>query len=150
SGFETDDAGNGAFLITDLDNYSMPLIRYRNGDAGSLISEPCSCGRTLQRISPLLGRIADMLRSTDGAIVPGGIVSYVMRDTCFIREYCLTQEDFKRCRLQFVADDAGSEIPEVVDVLRRYLGDDMRIDTERVEKIPLTGAGKRNFTRCRI
>ena len=35
--------GEGQFLITDLDNYAMPIIRYANGDAGK-ISDHGECG----------------------------------------------------------------------------------------------------------
>jgi len=34
----------GEILVTDLDSYEMPLIRYRIGDRGILSSRRCSCG----------------------------------------------------------------------------------------------------------
>ena len=40
---------------------AQPLIRYRTGDIGSVTTEPCSCGRTLARITALRGRLDDML-----------------------------------------------------------------------------------------
>ena len=39
----------------------MPLLRYRTGDLGRLVEEPCACGRTMVRISGLRGRLDDML-----------------------------------------------------------------------------------------
>ncbi|MFQ5787623.1 MAG: phenylacetate--CoA ligase family protein, partial [Thermodesulfobacteriota bacterium] len=35
----------GMLLLTDLDNYRMPFIRYMVGDEGSLKDEICRCGR---------------------------------------------------------------------------------------------------------
>jgi phenylacetate-CoA ligase len=140
----------GAFVLTDLDNHYMPLIRYRNGDAGVLTDEPCPCGRTLKRISPLFGRVSDLLRATDGNLVYGGIVDYVLGKTKHIREFCLIQEEPVRCRLQYVMEQSDHEIPEVVANLRQFLGSDMDIITEPVETIPLTGSGKRRFTISRL
>ena len=140
----------GAFAITDLDNYYMPLIRYRNGDAGVLMEEKCECGRTLRRISPLYGRMSDLLRSTDGNMVYGGIVDYVLGKTKHIREYCLIQEDADFCRLQYVKEQSDDEIAEVLANLRQFLGSDMKIITEEVGKIPLTASGKRRFTMSRL
>jgi phenylacetate-CoA ligase len=37
------------------------MLRYRTGDVASLDPAPCACGRTLARISPVRGRIDDML-----------------------------------------------------------------------------------------
>ncbi len=39
----------------------MPLIRYWTGDITSLTSTPCSCGRTLVRMSLITGSADDML-----------------------------------------------------------------------------------------
>lgn len=136
----------GAFLITDLDNYYMPLIRYRNGDAGVLTGEPCPCGRTLKRIKVLYGRVVDLLRSTSGHLVPGCIVDLIAGETEHIREICLIQESQKECRLQYVAGRSNGEIAAVVEKLRFYLGSDMTVHLEPLERIPLTPAGKRRFT----
>jgi phenylacetate-CoA ligase len=143
-------ANGGAFVLTDLDNYYMPIIRYRNGDAGELTAEPCACGRTLKRIAHLHGRISDLLRCTDGTLVDGGVIDYVLGKTHHIREYCLIQESAQLCRLQYVADPTDHEIPTVVDQLRQFLGQDMHVITESVARIPLTKSGKRRFTMSRL
>jgi phenylacetate-CoA ligase len=143
-------AQGGAFVLTDLDNYYMPILRYRNGDAGELTDEPCGCGRTLKRIAHLHGRISDLLRSTDGHLVDGGIVDYVLGKTKHIREFCLIQEQPALCRLQYVMDETAAEIPQVVDDLQQFLGKDMTIVPEAVAAIPLTVSGKRRFTMSRL
>jgi len=48
-------------VFTTLTMEAMPLIRYRTGDFGRLIEEPCSCGRTTVRLTGLRGRLDDML-----------------------------------------------------------------------------------------
>ncbi len=51
----------GALVITTLTKEAMPLLRYDTRDICSLSYEPCSCGRTLVRMSQIVGRSDDML-----------------------------------------------------------------------------------------
>ncbi len=50
----------GILAVTSLVNRAMPLIRYRLGDLGSLISGACACGRTTPRIR-VEGRVQEAL-----------------------------------------------------------------------------------------
>lgn len=49
----------GSLLITTLDRFLMPIIRYEIGDRARWVTEPCACGRTLPRFE-LLGRNDDL------------------------------------------------------------------------------------------
>lgn len=51
----------GVLVLTTLTKQALPLIRYWTGDITSLTSEPCTCGRTLARMSLIKGRADDML-----------------------------------------------------------------------------------------
>ena len=51
----------GVLVLTTLTKQALPLVRYWTGDLASLWSEPCSCGRTLARMSAIRGRTDDML-----------------------------------------------------------------------------------------
>ena len=46
----------GELVFTTLIKEALPLIRYRTGDIGRLIGEPCACGRTNERLTGLRGR----------------------------------------------------------------------------------------------
>lgn len=48
----------GEIVLTTLQRQGMPLIRYRTGDYGRLLQEPCPCGSNLFRLDRLQGRIA--------------------------------------------------------------------------------------------
>lgn len=52
----------GRLVITTFGNQSMPLIRYDTGDITFTVSEPCECGRTSQRIGPILGREKNIIK----------------------------------------------------------------------------------------
>jgi len=51
----------GELVITTLTKTGMPLIRYRTRDIVTIDYQKCECGRTLPRISKILGRTDDMI-----------------------------------------------------------------------------------------
>ena len=51
----------GELVFTTLTKEALPLLRYRTRDIGSILDEPCECGRTTVRLTGLLGRHDDML-----------------------------------------------------------------------------------------
>jgi phenylacetate-CoA ligase len=61
SGEQLPEGEVGVLVFTTLTKQALPLIRYWTGDLASLSSEPCSCGRTFVRMSPIRGRTDDML-----------------------------------------------------------------------------------------
>ncbi|MDA8184407.1 MAG: phenylacetate--CoA ligase [Actinomycetota bacterium] len=61
SGERLPEGSEGVLVITTLTKQALPLLRYWTGDVASLTSEPCACGRTFVRMSPVRGRTDDML-----------------------------------------------------------------------------------------
>src|SRR5450755_26442 len=51
----------GELVFTTLTKEALPLIRYRSGDIGRVIEQPCECGRTTARLTGLRGRRDEML-----------------------------------------------------------------------------------------
>lgn len=70
-----DDGDEGEVVFTTLTRQGMPLIRYRTGDIGRFIPEPCPCGTVLKRMAPVKDRL-------DGRIPLGtnGYISMSMLD----------------------------------------------------------------------
>jgi phenylacetate-CoA ligase len=61
SGEPLPDGTVGELVFTTLTKEALPLLRYRTGDLASVNREPCECGRTLARMSRVVGRTDDML-----------------------------------------------------------------------------------------
>ena len=55
------DGEPGELVFTTPTKQALPLLRYRTGDIASLDRDRCPCGRTLARMSKVLGRRDDML-----------------------------------------------------------------------------------------
>jgi phenylacetate-CoA ligase len=51
----------GELVLTSLTRQGIPLLRYRTGDLSTLYPEPCTCGRTMVRMSRVKARLDDML-----------------------------------------------------------------------------------------
>lgn len=51
----------GELVFTSLTKEAFPVVRLRTGDLARRITAPCPCGRTLHRISRILGRSDDMI-----------------------------------------------------------------------------------------
>ena len=54
------DGEEGELVLTTLSKRAMPMIRYRTRDITRIITEPCSCGRTVRRIARVGRRSDDM------------------------------------------------------------------------------------------
>lgn len=88
-----DDEGNqlpagayGEVTITTLGVEGMPLLRYRTGDICAYYEEPCSCGRTSKRLSPVLGRKQQMIKYKGTTLYPPAIFD-ILNDVAFVKEY---------------------------------------------------------------
>jgi phenylacetate-CoA ligase len=79
SGEPVADGEEGVLVFTTLTKEALPLIRYWTGDICSLSSEPCSCGRTLRRMSLIKGRTDDMLIIRGVNIYPSQIEAVIPR-----------------------------------------------------------------------
>jgi phenylacetate-CoA ligase len=66
-------------VVTTLTKQALPLIRYWTGDVCSLNPAPCSCGRTLVRMSRITGRTDDMLIIRGVNIYPSQVESVLLR-----------------------------------------------------------------------
>lgn len=60
----------GELTITSLGVEGMPLLRFRTGDITSFHTEPCPCGRTTMRVSPLVGRKNHMIKLKGTTLYP--------------------------------------------------------------------------------
>lgn len=68
----------GKLIITSLDNFVMPFIRYENGDMGILSNEKCGCGVNSSMIKSIAGRSVDLIFLKDGRKVRGGYFTSIL------------------------------------------------------------------------
>jgi len=71
---------HGKIIITNLDEYAFPLIRYENGDESRLLNKSCTCGVTLPLMDKVKGRISDNIKLRDGTILSGEYLTTIFDD----------------------------------------------------------------------
>jgi len=142
---ETDDDGNAVF--TNLDEFSFPLIRFRNGDQMSL--GPVHNSLPYRTIAKIDGRKTEMIRLPNGGALHGFIPMYpISKHTRWMKAYQIYQPSIDKLIIRIVL--SNSMLPnavrdQILSEMREIVGSDMIIEFEFPESIPLTKRGKRLF-----
>ena len=147
---ETELSGEGRFLVTDLDNYAMPIIRYANGDAGKI--SPSKGHFPFSRIERLDGRYNSLLMTDTGDLISGVIGTHVFRHTTSVQSYRIIQEEPLRVVIKIVPKDDLSEGDTrlILNLFTKHLGRNMEVTIEKVPHLPVPPSGKSVFVinRC--
>lgn len=142
----------GDILITQLNNYTMPFIRYRIGDIGRLSKEKCLCGNQLPVLAELLGRRTATFRTKDGTLVHGGYFTQQFYHIEGVSQFQLIQESVDKCTLNLVINEKWTEMTsnEIIQMIQKKLGNYVSIEIKYVENIPVLKSGKSEYTISRI
>jgi phenylacetate-CoA ligase len=129
----------GDLVATLLVNRAMPLLRYRTGDRGTLLSETCSCGCAMPLMGVVTGRKADILVMRDGQrISPYSLTSAIERIPGVLR-YQVRQLDQTRVRVRAIleaAADRTAVTAQVQSALRFEVAPFLDADVEFVDRLP--------------
>ncbi|MBJ6137688.1 phenylacetate--CoA ligase family protein [Marinobacter litoralis] len=143
----------GKIVVTDLNNYAMPLIRYRVEDVGVYSERTCKCGRGFPLLEKLEGRVADFLRLPHGGQVAGiSLVERTLTKVPGIEQMQLIQEQIYEVVINRVK---GREFTEQTDkeltsAMREVFGEDVGLTINNVDEIPQEASGKYRFSICRV
>ncbi|MBN2063399.1 MAG: phenylacetate--CoA ligase [Sedimentisphaerales bacterium] len=97
------DGQEGELVLTTLSKQAMPMIRYRTRDITTLLTEKCSCGRTIRRIRRVGRRSDDMFIIRGVNVFPSQIEEALLRIEGTLPHYqiILTREkDLDRMEVQ--------------------------------------------------
>lgn len=137
----------GEIVVTDLNNYCMPFIRYRIGDLAEAMADvPCPCGRGAPRVGAIEGRVQSIIQGTDGRYLPGTFFAHYLKEFDHaIRRFQVIQErrDAMTFRVVKGARYSADVLDQILVAFRGHLGDRMQIDVEFVEDVALVRTGKR-------
>ena len=138
---------SGEIVVTHLDAYAMPFIRYRTGDMGRLRPGRCSCGRGLPMMDVIEGRTTDFLHLPDGTIKHALSIIYPLRAMPGVRQFRVTQHADCTVTVAVVPTDPHSELirDDVIRAVSPVIGGGVSVDVELVDRIPLTDSGKHRY-----
>lgn len=137
----------GEVVVTSLNQFATPLIRYKIGDVGVYDTARCSCGRSLQVLRKLAGRTHDWLVTADGTFVHGEFFAYAFRDKPEIVRYQVYQPDKAHLQIRLVCKQKvdSAWLEKVHAELSDRFGTGIEISIQIVDEIKLTPAGKHRF-----
>jgi phenylacetate-CoA ligase len=142
----------GELVVTHLASGDYPFIRYRTGDIGELDDRQCACGRGLPLLREVHGRANDYLVGRGGLVAHYTAVSHLLKDLPGLVAFKVIQEAIDVIRVLLVLERAidDASVLKVRAGLARQLGDDVRVQFERVDAIPLEASGKHKHIVCRV
>lgn len=143
--------GAGEVVVTHLENWASPLIRYKMHDMAVPDRKESSCpdGIAFSALENITGRQFDMIRLPDGEVVHGMYFDAVMRKIAGVRRYQVIQLEGGGFEFRLVLDsaeillDVEAEIKARMD--RRFGVRDVVVKS--VQAIPPEPSGKFRYIR---
>jgi phenylacetate-CoA ligase len=136
----------GEITVTNLTNYAMPFIRYNMGDIGSMIADHCSCGISFPLMKITLGRKNDVVRLSEGRMIPALHVWGNLVWIQGIKQLQVVQEKVDHFIIKIVKSNnfTTETCKEAEQMLRQKLGnvEDVKIEVCVVDEIQREKSGR--------
>jgi len=140
-------------VVTSLVNRTMPLIRYRTGDiVRTAITPPCSCGRTLPVMPPVIGRFGDFVVLASGEwIEPASVIAHI-GDVIQPGSFQVVQSESGRIEILVVEGPrTRSDWREaVIDRMAALAGRDAAVTVRRVPRLTRCASGKMRYVQSQL
>ncbi len=140
----------GELVLTTLDKWAMPLLRYRTHDVTRLTYEKCACGRTLVHMDPIRRRSDDMLIIRGVNLFPSQVEALLLSIRGVVPHYELvvTREgamDELEVRVEVTPELFGDQV-SVLEGLRKTISNKIKGMIGINAKVPLVEPGA--IARC--
>ncbi|SES77303.1 phenylacetate-CoA ligase [Methanococcoides vulcani] len=134
----------GEIVSTGLNNYGMPLIRYKTGDVTRLKEGECECGRSLPLMEAVETKLEDMIMTPEGNVLSSSVMTHPFKPLVNIERSQIIQESIDRIIIKIVKRPEYSEKDSelLLNEFRSRVGPNMGINLEFVDEISRTKAGK--------
>lgn len=129
--------GVGELVVTPIDE-SYPLLRFGTGDLVGWINEPCPCGTTSLRITRILGRIGDAVRTRGMFIHPRQLEPALAKFTEISKyQAAVTRQGYRdelTLKVELKNDNVVSRA-KLTEQLIRAVTEAVRIKLDKVEYV---------------
>lgn len=150
-----DDQGNpcvpgqiGRILVTDLDNFGMPLIRYDIGDRGVPTDEHmCQCRRGFPKIEKIEGRTLEVVETPNGHRIGGTFWTLLLRSRPGLAQFQVVQSRANGIVIRYVRDREVEQpaFEYFSEKIREKCGPAFLVEFSETDQIDLTAAGKQRL-----
>lgn len=141
----------GRVLVTHLQSYATPFIRYDLGDL-ALLRDTCPCGHDGPTIFKLHGRASAALKRRDGILRPFYIRGSEFQKVVEFSEFRIRQVEMDRIVVEFGGREqlSADEVEKAIQFLKARTGDEFKIDVIARPAIDWGENIKRQSFRCDI
>lgn len=132
----------GKIVITCLENYGMPIIRYDTEDLAIKNDDFCSCGRNLPLMHSIVGRTQDFLRLPNGSVIYGAVFMVAINNSNWINKYHIQQiQVFQKKNYQIILQIKSLNEPNQKEIqsFKSALREDLKdtdFEIKFVDQIP--------------
>jgi phenylacetate-CoA ligase len=138
---------SGSIVVTALNAFGSPMIRYDLGDIGRLLKQACSCGSPFPLMGPPEGRIYELMVLPSGRTLTPFVINYWVSEASPGSYFRIIQHRRDHLEVLFVnkVEEEQLVAARLREKLERELSEPVQIDIRRVDNIPNDGPKYRSF-----
>tara|TARA_B100000780_G_scaffold274822_1_gene240416 strand:- start:882 stop:2204 length:1323 start_codon:yes stop_codon:yes gene_type:complete len=147
SGVEVNDGEMGNVVITCLNAFAMPLIRYKIGDLAIKLPQneyPSNRKLGLPLFKKVIGRDTDIIQTKSGNKMVVHSFTGIFEHYSEIIQFCIIQNDLSSILIQVIVERSFNKIilKNITEKINNYSLGELEIKFELVNYIPPTQSGK--------
>ena len=137
----------GRIVITDLDNYVTPLIRYEVGDLGIITKKQCICNRSHLVLKEITGRLSNELIMGNNNKISQGFWPDIFKKHSEISEATVYVISPEKLIIDFLLhkDFSKNNLTHLKISINEVVGKGIEIEFRKVKKIIKSNSGKHNW-----
>ena len=138
---------NHDLIMTDLDNYAMPFVRYYNADQAVISNERCGCGREHRLIKQVMGRTCDYVVGMNDEYLHWAYFWHLIFDSGIskkrdLSKFQIEQESQNKIIFKYIAKQLDKDEEKLLtDSIQSKLGN-VEVVFSQEHDIPNTATGK--------
>ena len=142
----------GELVCTQLNNYSMPLIRYKTGDLGSIRKSHCACGREMPILEIVGSRGKDLVVTKKGYFNVQSSLGTILNSVKSFHQIQFYQDSLDHLEVRIVRKEnfRNTEIEKVQSLVSSYFSDSIKVSISFVDEIKRTPAGKYHYVESKV
>jgi phenylacetate-CoA ligase len=151
--FEKDHfTGYYKIIITNLNSYSFPLIRYDTGDlVRSNHLTKCTCGLPFPVMDEIIGRSSDVVMAPDGKRIHSNIFSYIIKELIKkydnIKQLRFIQTKLDELKVEMLTSLVENELlkVDIANLIHERISSKLRVTFDENYKNERTDTGKLRY-----
>lgn len=144
---------DGEIVITHLDAWGMPFIRYRTGDVAQPGDGLCKCGRSFSTMKHIRGRTTDFIVTPDGRWQHALSLIYIVRDIEGVDQFKIIQETVDNIHIKLKLSDSlfpSDGQQRIIEGFKKRMGNSINVALEIVDNIPRDASGKYRYVVSKV